>query len=73
MQSKREMVKLLIKESTDVKEADKIIEENYSFRKVSDKSDFLKGMFDVTVIGDKSENSDENNYWTLLETILRLN
>ena len=72
----REVIKTLIEISTDVDEADKVINDHYHFKSISEKVAFLKGMFDVKVIHQHDsteiteEESAEMTYWSMLDTII---
>lgn len=70
MNSQWQKVKLLIELSATVEEADKTIKEYYGFESIEEKTAFLKGMFDVRVLGHELDNSDEASYWTMLQTII---
>ncbi len=70
MNATRKKVKLLIELSDTAEEADNSIEEYYSFKTIAEKTAFLKGMFDVRVCGHESDNSDEQSYWAMLQTII---
>jgi len=75
---KRETIKNLIKLSTNVEEADKVINEKYNFKSVGEKTAFLKGMFDVKLVskhdseGISEERSAEIDYWAMLNVIISL-
>lgn len=75
MKASRDAVKTLIKISTSVEEADKIIEENYDFKTFGEKIAFLQGMFGVKVVDvhdtpvTEKEDSDRMTYFSLLQTI----
>ena len=64
----RKAIKLLIKLSPNVEEADKVINENYNFKSIGEKTAFLKGMFDVELVskhdadGISEEKSAEMDY-----------
>ena len=76
MKASREMIKTLITISSSIEEADKVIEENYEFKSISEKIAFLQGMFDVQVIsvddaeGVEKEESDKMTYFSMLNTII---
>lgn len=76
MNVSREQVKLLIELSATTKEADEAIEESYGFKTIVEKMAFLKGMFDIQILfkddadGVSKEQSEEMDYWTLLELII---
>lgn len=72
MRASRDVVKILIELSPNVNEADKVINENYGFESIREKVAFLKGMFDVEIIGHKHDEPDEMTYWALLHTIIRI-
>ena len=75
--TRRERVKMLILLSKTVEEADKIINEIYSFKTVGEKIAFLKGMFDVELIskhdadGISEEKSIEMDYFAMLDAIIK--
>ncbi len=72
----REVIKTLIEMSPNVEEADKVINENYNFKTISEKMAFLKGMFDVRLVskddgeGVSEEESAEMDYWAMLHSII---
>jgi len=74
--SSREVVKILIQLSPNVEEADKVINENYNFKTISEKLAFLRGMFDIELVskydaeGTSEEESAEMDYWVMLEFII---
>ena len=74
---RREIIKTLIKMSPNIEWADKIINQNYKFKSISEKIAFLKGMFDIQLIskhdadGISEEKSAEMDYWAMLNTIIR--
>lgn len=75
----RDDVKVFIKISPNVEEADKIIDENYNFKSIGEKIAFLKGMFDVNLVhkydadGVSEEKSAEMDYWAMLSAIINFN
>ena len=66
----RKKAKVLLETATTVEEADEIINENFAFESIQEKIAFLKGMFDVEVIGHEGENT-EMDYFAMLATIIR--
>lgn len=66
----REVVKLLIELSPNVQEADKVINENYNFRSIQEKVAFLKGMFDIQIVGHEKDEPDVTTYFAMLRTII---
>lgn len=72
----RKVIKTLIEMSPNVEEADKVINENYNFKTISEKMAFLKGMFDVRLVskhdaeGVSEEKSAEMDYWAILNAII---
>ncbi len=67
---RRKNVKTLIELCTDVKEADRIINEHYGFKTIQEKVAFLKGMFDVSIVGHDRDEPDEDTYRILLHAII---
>ena len=63
----------MIRSSTDVESANKIISDNYDFITFREKIAFLKGMFGTEIIGKVNNNSDETTYFNILNTIISLN
>lgn len=70
MQLTRTQVKILLETSTTVEEADEIINKNYNFESIREKVAFLKGMFDVQLIGHEEKEPDEMDYFSILATII---
>ena len=68
MKSNRDITKILIETSPNVKEADKVIEEYFKFDSIGEKIAFLKGMFDVKCVG--HEIKDEATYYAMLNAII---
>jgi len=74
----RKVIKTLIEMSPNVEEADKVINENYNFKTISEKMAFLKGMFDVRLVskhdaeGVSEEKSAEMDYWAILNAIINI-
>ena len=68
----REVIKALIELSPNVDEADKVINENYAFQSIHEKVAFLKGMFDVQIIGREKDEPDEMTYFAMLHTIISI-
>lgn len=72
----RKVIKILIEMSSNVEEADRVINENYNFKTISEKIAFLKGMFDVRLVskrdgeGVSEEKSAEMDYWAFLNAII---
>lgn len=65
----REAVKTLIECSTEAKQADDIIVKYYGFKTVQEKSAFLKGMFDVEVVGHEHETT-QTDYECMLNAVV---
>lgn len=74
----REVIKALIELSPNVKEADRVITENYGFNSIGEKIAFLKGMFDIEVFSKhdanyiSEEESAEMDYWAMLASIITI-
>lgn len=68
--SRREVVKTLIELSANVNEADKVINDNYDFKSIREKVAFLKGMFDVQIVGHEKDEPDEMTYFAMLRSII---
>lgn len=66
----REKVKLLLETATTVEQANEVIEENFAFESLQEKVAFLKGMFDIEVIGHEEAEPDEMTYFAMLKTII---
>lgn len=77
-EARREVVKSLIESSSNVEEADKIINEKYNFKTIGEKIAFLKGMFDVRLVskhdgeGVSEEKSAEMDYWAILNATINI-
>ena len=67
----RDLVKRLIILSPSVTGADKAIVESFGFKTVAEKIAFLKGMFDIEVIGHQNDKNDETTYYAMLNTIIQ--
>ena len=63
-------VKELIELCTDVEEADRIIKDYYGFETIREKAAFLKGMFDISIVGHEHEEPNENTYRMMLHSII---
>ena len=63
-------VKLLIELCTEVEEADRIINEYYGFETIREKVAFLKGMFDISIVGHEHEEPNEDTYRMMLDAII---
>ena len=70
MKKSREVVKILIELSPNVEEADKVINDNYNFRSIQEKVAFLKGMFDIEIVGHEKDEPDATTYFVMLQTII---
>lgn len=70
MKTSRDEVKIMIELSSTVEEADEIIKENYDFETTEEKVAFLKGMFDIEIVGHTDE-TDETTYYSMLYTIIK--
>ena len=68
----REVIKSLIELSANVEEADKVINENYDFKSIREKVAFLKGMFDIQIVGHENDEPDEMTYFSMLHTIISI-
>ena len=66
----REKVKLLLETAATVEEADEVIEKNFAFESLQEKVAFLKGMFDIDVIGHEEVEPDEMTDYAMLKTII---
>ncbi len=67
----RKMIKILIELSTTFEKADEVISKYTDFETVKEKIAFLKGMFDVEIIDQGKDDSDEFIYRIILESIVR--
>lgn len=67
----RKMIKTLIELSTTFEKADEVISKYTDFETVKEKIAFLKGMFDVEIIDQGKDDSDEFIYRIILESIVR--
>lgn len=65
------MIKTLIELSTTFEKADEVISKYTDFETVKEKIAFLKGMFDVEIIDQGKDDSDEFIYRIILESIVR--
>ena len=66
----REHIKILIETSQTVDEADNVICQNFDFKSTGEKIAFLKGMFDVQIIGHEEKEPDEMDYFSMIATII---
>lgn len=65
----RKQIMILLETATTVEEADEVINKNFAFESIEEKIAFLKGMFDVEVIGHEGKNT-EVDYFAMLATII---
>ena len=72
MKANREVIKVLIELAPNVDEADKVINENYDFKSIREKVAFLKGMFDVQIVGHETDEPDETTYFAMLATVIHM-
>ena len=70
MRTSRAQIKTLIAISNNVEEADKIIDMYYGFNTVGEKIAFLKGMFDIKIVGHQKEQPDEMDYYAMLGSVI---
>lgn len=70
MELSREQAKILLETARTVEEADEVISKNYDFESIREKVAFLKGMFDVQLIGREEKEPDEMDYFSMLATII---
>lgn len=63
-------VKVLIELCTDVEKADRIIKDYYGFETIREKVAFLKGMFDISIVGHEHEEPNEDTYRMMLGAII---
>jgi hypothetical protein len=70
--SNKDSIKTLIELSNTWEEADKMIEEFANIQDISQKLGYIKGMFDVSVIGKTSieKNQARNDYVAMLSAIV---
>lgn len=66
----RDVVMTLIELAPNVNEADNVISKNYGFKTIEEKVAFLKGMFDIKIIGHEKDKPNETTYWVILDTII---
>lgn len=66
----RNQIKILLETSKTVAEADEVINNNFNFGSIREKIAFLKGMFDVQIIGHEEKEPDEMDYFSMLATII---
>lgn len=70
MELSREQVKILLETARTVEEANEIINKNFDFKSIREKIAFLKGMFDIQIIGHEEKEPDEMDYYAMLATII---
>lgn len=70
MKLSREQVKILLETAGTVEEADEVISKNFDFESIREKVAFLKGMFDVQIIGHEEKEPDEIDYFSMLASII---
>lgn len=70
MKLSREQVKILLETARTVEEADEVINKKFDFESIREKVAFLKGMFDVQLIGREENEPDEMDYFSMLATII---
>ncbi|WP_299235804.1 hypothetical protein [uncultured Bacteroides sp.] len=66
----RNQIKILLETSKTVAEADEVINNYFNFGSIKEKIAFLKGMFDVQIIGHEEKEPDEMDYFSMLATII---
>lgn len=72
MEQSKEQVKILLETARTVEEADEVINKNFDFKSIREKVAFLKGMFDVQIIGHEEKEPDEMDYYSMLATIISI-
>lgn len=70
MKLSRERVKILLETARTVEEADEVINKNFDFESIREKVAFLKGMFDIQIIGHEEKEPNEMDYFSMLATII---
>ena len=70
MKLSREQVEILLETAGTVEEADEVISKNFDFVSIREKVAFLKGMFDVQIIGHEEKEPDEIDYFSMLASII---
>ena len=70
MKLSREQIKILLETSGTVEEADEVISKNFDFESIREKIAFLKGMFDIQIVGHEEKEPDEMDYFSMLATII---
>lgn len=70
MKLSREQVKILLQTARTVEEADEVISKNFDFESLREKVAFLKGMFDVQIMGHEEKEPDEMDYFSMLASII---
>ena len=70
MELSRGQIKILLETSGTVEEADEVINKYFDFESVREKVAFLKGMFDIQIVGHEEKEPDEMDYFSMLATII---
>ena len=70
MELPRKKIKILLETSETVEEADEVISKNFDFESVREKVAFLKGMFDIQIVGHEEKEPDEMDYFAMLASII---
>lgn len=70
MQLDRKQIKILLETAPTVEDADEIINKTFSFKSIREKVAFLKGMFDVEIVGHEENEPDEMSYFAMLATVI---
>ena len=70
MQLDRKQIKILLETAPTVEEADEIINKNCAFKSIREKVAFLKGMFDIQIVGHEESEPDEMTYFAMLATVI---
>lgn len=60
----------MIELAPSVDESDRVIDEEYGFKSIGEKVAFLRGMFDVEVVGHEKDEHDGDAYFAMLGTII---
>lgn len=70
MKLNRKQIKILLETAPTVEDADEVITKNFDFKSIQEKVAFLKGMFDVQIVGHEENEPDEMDYFCMLATII---
>jgi len=73
MKLNRDVIETMIGSSPSPENADELINQQYGFKTIREKIAFLQGMFDIRVVDQSEDITDEYLYFSMLTLILMIN